>query len=55
MRRALSILFTFTRKSGGYEHPYLNGTKANYIVILKKLGRNDEDVEKEIQKLLAEP
>ena len=53
LRRALGIVLDFTRRTG-YEHPYLGTAMGNYSSILKTLGRGEEEIVAEQQKLLAE-
>jgi tetratricopeptide (TPR) repeat protein len=53
LRRALGLFLGFTRRTG-HEHPHLRTALGNYASILKALGRSEEDIDAELQKLLVE-
>ncbi|MEO0094213.1 MAG: hypothetical protein ABIK67_08185 [candidate division WOR-3 bacterium] len=49
-RRALAILLKFTQRTG-YQHPYLQVMVQNYAVLLRELGKEEEDIRRELEAL----
>jgi tetratricopeptide (TPR) repeat protein len=52
-RRHVAIFLNFTRRTG-HEHPHLRAALANYRGLLEALGRSENDIQAEIDQLLAE-
>ncbi len=54
MRRSLGIFLELGRRTG-HEHPNLQEARANYVVLLEKMGRSTAEVEAAIESLTASP
>ncbi len=52
-RRMVGIFLDFTHMTG-HEHPHLQTALANYSGILKELGRSDDDIEAELERMTAD-
>ena len=52
-RRHVMIFLDFTRRTG-HEHPHLRAALANYLGLLKALGRSEAGIQAELDRLQAE-
>jgi hypothetical protein len=51
-RRHVVIFLEFTRRTG-HEHPHLRAGLANYVALLRQLGRSEADIQAELEGLKA--